>query len=187
MNPPPGYDRPVLRGEKVYLRAREEPDAPVLHRGLYDDVAQHARADGRPWRPRPASTGSPYDPKAPGDGAAIFSVVAVDGDALLGDALLWSIDLHNRCAHIGISLLPAARGRGAGTETLTLLAGYGFDVLGLHRLQLETLADNEAMIGAARRAGFEHEATLRESAWVLGAFADEVIMALLADDWRSRS
>ena len=37
----------MLRGEKVYLRAREEADVAVLHRELYDDVEGFARADGR--------------------------------------------------------------------------------------------------------------------------------------------
>ena len=69
----------MLRGEKVYLRAREEADVPVLHRELYDDVAAYSRADGRAWRPRPRSSGSPYDPQGPRDDVAAFSVVAVDG------------------------------------------------------------------------------------------------------------
>jgi RimJ/RimL family protein N-acetyltransferase len=63
---------------------------------------------------------------------------------------------------------------------LRVLCRYGFGIRGLHRLQLETLADNNAMIAAARRAGFELEGTLRSSAWVDGAFADEVILGLLA-------
>jgi RimJ/RimL family protein N-acetyltransferase len=175
----------VLRGEKVYLRAREESDVPVLHRELYDDVTGHAKADGRPWQPRARSTGSPYDPKAPTDTAAPFTVVAIDGDEVAGEALLWGIDLHNRFAHIGIALVPGVRGRGWGTECLQLLAGYGFDVLGLHRLQLETLADNTAMTSTAQKVGFRLEGTLRESAWVLGSFVDEAILGLTVDEWRA--
>ena len=111
--------------------------------------------------------------------------MAVEGDELAGEALLWDIDLHNRYAHVGIALLPGVRGRGLGSETVELLTGYGFDVLGLHRLQLETLADNAAMISAAQKVGYRLEGTLRESAWVLGTFADEVILGLVADEWRS--
>ena len=175
----------MLRGEQVYLRVREESDVPVLHRELFDDVAGHARADGRWWRPTPVGE-SPYAVRAPRDGAAPFTVVAVDGDAVAGEALLWAIDLHNRYAHVGIALLPSMRGRGYGTEVLELLSGYAFDVLGLHRLQLETLADNAAMVGTAEKAGYRLEGTLRESGWVLGSFQDEVVMGLLAAEWRHR-
>ncbi len=101
---------------------------------------------------------------------------------LAGDALLWSIDLHNRSAHVGISLRPAFRGRGLGTDAVRVLCRYGFAILGLQRSQAETLADNAAMIAAATRAGFVPEGRLRRSAWVNGQFADEVILGLLAAD-----
>jgi RimJ/RimL family protein N-acetyltransferase len=171
----------VLRGEKVELRARRAEDVAVLHTELYDDVATRSRADSRPWRPLPPdSPASPYLVRESTDQAAFFSVVEIAGNELAGEALLWSIDLHNRLAHIGISLRPSFRGRGLGTDVLHVLCRYGFGIRGLHRLQLETLADNTAMIAAARRAGFELEGTLRRSAWVDGEFADEVILGLLA-------
>jgi RimJ/RimL family protein N-acetyltransferase len=171
----------VLRGEKVELRARRAEDVAVLHTELYDDVATRSRADSRPWRPLPPdSPASPYRVREPTDEVAFFSVVEIAGSELAGEALLWSIDLHNRLAHIGISLRPSFRGRGLGTDVLHVLCRYGFGIRGLHRLQLETLADNTAMIAAARSAGFELEGTLRRSAWVDGEFADEVILGLLA-------
>jgi RimJ/RimL family protein N-acetyltransferase len=55
-----------------------------------------------------------------------------------------------------------------------------------HRLQIETLADNAAMIAAATRAGFAREGTLRGTSWVDGAFADEAVLGLLAAEWRGR-
>ncbi len=63
------------------------------------------------------------------------------------------------------------------------LCVYGFTVRGLHRLQIETLASNAAMLKAAERAGFVREGTLRQAAWVTGEFVDEVILGLLAADW----
>lgn len=96
---------------------------------------------------------------------------------------MWGIDLHNRRAHIGLSLRPAFRGRGLGTDVVRTLCEYGFAVRGLHRLQAETLADNTAMIRAATDAGFTEEGKLRRSAWADGGFADEVVLGLLAGEW----
>jgi RimJ/RimL family protein N-acetyltransferase len=112
---------------------------------------------------------------------AISSVAFGDRESV-GEAVLWEIDRHNRCAYLGLSLRPRFRGQGLGTDVVRVLARYGFATLGLHRLQLETLADNGAMISAATKAGFQSEGLLRQSAWVSGAFADQVIMALLADE-----
>lgn len=98
--------------------------------------------------------------------------------------MLWNIDVHNRSAHLGLTLRPAFRGRGLGTDVVRVLCEYGFTTRGLHRLQLETLADNAAMIRAAIQNGFVREGTLRNSAWVLGEFVDQVVYGLLASEWK---
>lgn len=179
----------MIHGEKIGLRARRESDVPVLQSELYDDVATRSRADSRPWRPIPPGSGqSPYAVAEPSDEAACFSVVELESqEELVGEALLWGIDTHSRTAHIGISLRPAFRGRGLGVDVLQALCEYGFAVRGLQRLQIETLTDNTPMIAAATRVGFTREGTLRHSAWVYGAYADEAILGLLANDWTPRA
>jgi RimJ/RimL family protein N-acetyltransferase len=174
----------MLRGDKVGLRARHEADVPILLADLYDDVATRSRADSRPWRPiPPGSDAVPYAVADPVDDAACFSVVRLADGELAGEALLWDIDLHNRTAHVGISLRPAVRGQGLGADTVAVLCRYGFAVRGLHRLQIDTLADNTAMIRTATRAGFRPEGTLRRSAWAGGEFRDEIVLGLLATEW----
>ena len=184
---PMGYERSMLRGATIGLRARHETDVPVLQSDLYDDVVTRSQADSRPWRPiAPGSSASPYAVSGPSDEAACFSVVQLADGELAGEALLWGIDLHNRTAHIGVSLRPAFRGRGLGSDVVRVLCHYGLVVRGLQRLQIETLAGNAAMIKAATRAGFVAEGTLRSAAWVNGGFADEVILGLLASEWDAR-
>jgi RimJ/RimL family protein N-acetyltransferase len=174
----------VLRAGKIRLRARDEADVPILHTELQEDVAMRSQADSRPWRPvSPGTAAAPYAVSEPRDDVAIFSVVELAGDELAGDALLWGIDLHNRTAHLGLGLRPAFRGRGLGTDVVRALCVYGFTVRGLHRLQIETLVTNPAMLKAAERGGFTREGTLRQAAWVTGKFVDEVILGLLAADW----
>jgi RimJ/RimL family protein N-acetyltransferase len=97
---------------------------------------------------------------------------------------MWGIDAHNRAAQVGLAPLPAFRGRGWSTQVLELLCRYAFVVRGLHRLHLETHSANLPMIRSAKRAGFAEEGVLREAAWTLGAFADVVVMGLLARDWQ---
>ena len=175
----------MLRGAKVGLRARQQSDVLTLQSGLHDDVETWARSDGRPWRPvSPTPDASPYRLREPVDNTEAFSVVVLaEDDRLAGEAVLWGIDLHNRLAHVGLSLLPELRGRGLGVDVVRVMCHYGFAVRGLHRLQIETLADNEAMLRAATRAGFIREGVLRRAAWVDGAFLDEVILGLLVDEW----
>ena len=175
----------MLSGEKVLLRARHEGDVAILQSELYDDVATHSRADTRPWRPiSPESNASPYAIADPSDTASPFSIVELAGDELAGEAVLWGINAHNRRAHLGLALRPAFRGRGLGSDVVRVLCRYGFEVRGLHRIQIETLTDNAAMIQAALQAGFVREGVLRRANWVSGSFVDQVILGLLDSEWR---
>lgn len=183
-----GYEQQVLRGELIGLRAQQDSDIEVFETQLLTDVETWMRADNRPWRPvAPGSADSPYRAPAGTGGqreAVSFSVVELATGDLAGEAILWAIDPHNRSAHIGLSLLPASRGKHLGTDVVRVMCRYGFGVRGLYRLQIETLVDNHAMIGAAVRAGFVAEGTLRASAWVDGTFMDEVILGQLAPEWQ---
>lgn len=175
----------MLRGNKVGLRARHDEDIPILRTELYDDVVNGSRAESRPWRPITPGT---KDPRLVVDdteqGHVPFSVVELDGGTLVGTATLWGIDTHNRFAHIGLGLLPSSRGKGYGTDVVAVLCHYGFVVRGLQRLQIETLADNAAMLRAAEHNGFVREGVLRSSAWVMGEFLDEVLLGLLVQEWK---
>jgi RimJ/RimL family protein N-acetyltransferase len=174
----------MLKGEKVGLRARHDEDIPVLLAELYDDAVTGSRADSAPWRPLTPGT---KDPRLVVDdtreGSVQFSVVELDRGALVGTATFWGIDTHSRSAHIGLGLLPDARGQGYGTDVVKVLTHYGFIIRGFNRMQIETLADNHAMLAAAEKNGYVREGVLRRSAWVLGEFLDEVILGLLAEDW----
>jgi RimJ/RimL family protein N-acetyltransferase len=176
-----------LRGELVGLRARHEVDVAILNAELHDDVAGDARGSRRAWRPRPPASKESFNRVTePNDRFAPFSVVELATDTLAGEASLWNIDSHNRSAHIGMALRPAFRGKGFGTDIVRVMCYYGFTVLGLHRLQVDTLSDNHAMIRAAERNGFTREGAIRGSAWVMGDFADDLVLGLLAREWSER-
>ena len=176
----------MLRGEVTQLRARSEEDARILHAELYDNVESWVRSDTRPWLPVGFGPGSPYwigdDSSGPAD-AAVFAVTELATGELVGEALLWDVDLHNRSAHLGIALMSDHRGRGLGLDTIRVLCRYGFAIRGLHRLQLETLDDNHAMMAIAERLGFTREGITRGSSWVNGRWADDVIFGLLSTEF----
>ncbi|MEU7551858.1 GNAT family protein [Streptomyces sp. NPDC044571] len=178
----------MLRGGEVGLRARHEEDIPILRAELYDDVVNSSRAESKPWRPVTPGSNDPrlvVDDKE--QGSVQFSVVELDGGTLAGTATLWGIDNHHRSAHIGLGLLPSARGKGYGTDVVAVLCHYGFNVRGLQRLQIETLSDNTAMLRSAERNGFVREGVLRSAAWVMGEFLDQVLLGLLVQDWKQDS
>lgn len=172
-----------MMGELVRLRARHEADLPILD-GLHADMVNAIRSGHTPWRPiSPGTNQSMYRITAPNDRETAFSAVALESGALAGEVSLWQIDTHHRSAHIGMAVLPAFRGKGISTDMVRIMCRYAFTVLGLHRLQVDTLADNHAMLAAAERVGFRREAVHRDANWVMGRYIDRVALGLLAAEW----
>jgi RimJ/RimL family protein N-acetyltransferase len=177
----------VLRGELTGLRALTDADVEIFETELLNDVETRIRATGRPWLPvAPGAADSPYRQVPDRDAVVRFSVVELATGELAGEAVMSGIDLHNRHAEIGLVLRPACRGRHLGTDVVRVLCHYGFTIRGLHRIQITTLADNRAMITAAVRVGFVLEGTMRETAWLDGAFADGVTLSQLSGEWSPR-
>ena len=180
----------MLDGRHVTLREIRRSDLAVIHRELSSDPVISSISNSRPWVPASLARQEAAFDRAltePEDELNVQFAVQARGDedgALVGVTGLWKVDQHNSTAHIGIQLLPSARGRGLGTDAVRLMCRYAFVVRGLHRVGLETLATNHAMQGAALRAGFTEEGRIRSSAFVLGERVDDVLYGLLRSEWR---
>jgi RimJ/RimL family protein N-acetyltransferase len=177
----------MLTGSLIGLRARHDEDIPILEDELLADVAQMSRIASQPWRPVSPGAESLFSFTPPAETAASFSVLELASGQLAGAAMLRGIDPHHRSAHIGLALRPAFRGRGLGTDVVAVLCEYAFVTLGLHRVQAETMADNDAMIKSAEHVGFAREGLLRKQAWVQGGFQDVVVLGVLAADYAQQS
>lgn len=112
-------------------------------------------------------------------GAAAFCIETHDGE-LAGHVALFGAEAQNRCATFGIFLDPAQQGQGLGTDATRVMVRYGFESLGLHRIELTVNALNARGIAAYERAGFVREGLLRGKLFYAGAFRDQVVMGILA-------
>jgi len=114
---------------------------------------------------------------------APYAIAARDDGELLGSiALAHFVWLHGR-SEVGYWLARAARGAGHATRAVRLICGWGFDALGLERIELHAAVDNPASQRVAERAGFSREAVLR-SRWTTyaGERHDMVCFGLLAGE-----
>jgi RimJ/RimL family protein N-acetyltransferase len=106
---------------------------------------------------------------------------AADG-ATLGFAALVHLDLDAREGEIGYLVLPAARGRGVAGRSVSLLTRWGFDELGLERLELRIDVANGASERVAERAGYRREGVLRNLHVKEGRRADTGVWSRLSTD-----
>jgi RimJ/RimL family protein N-acetyltransferase len=111
-----------------------------------------------------------------------FAIRGVDDGAFLGLGMFVSIDLEKRQGEIGYVVAPAARGRGAATRCLRLLAQWGLDELELERVELRIDVENAASARVAERAGFTRDGVLRSVSFKEGLRCDLGVWSRLRAD-----
>lgn len=167
--------------EGMRLRPVAEPDFDTLD-GMFADPDGIGEfnwdgfSDPGLWRRRFTENGLLTDDK---------SVLMVDvGDETIG-FVSWNKMQTGRRAFVfefGISLLPAARGRGYGSAAQLLLARYLFAHWTVNRIQATTEAGNIAEQRSLEKAGFVREAELKGHTFRDGQWRDEVLYRMLRSE-----
>lgn len=109
-----------------------------------------------------------------------FAVRTTRSRKLIGICQLTSISRVHRTADLQIRMGDdRTRGKGLGLEAVQQLVAFGFRDLNLHRISLQVFATNKRAITTYERAGFRHEGTMRQAAFIDGRFVDVVVMGIL--------
>ena len=105
---------------------------------------------------------------------------------LIGSVFLHELDPTDRRARLALGILAADRlGQGLGREVVRLVLGYAFGALGLHRVDVRVLDFNDRARRCYLACGFVEEGRERQSARVGDAWHDDIIMGILAQDFRA--
>jgi RimJ/RimL family protein N-acetyltransferase len=113
----------------------------------------------------------------------LFTIYELAAGRPIGNTGLHDIDPGSGTATFGILIGETdAWGQGFGTETARLMLNYGFDVLGLHNIDLVVMAHNLGAIRAYERAGFKRIGVRRGARKVGRERYDDVYMDAVADD-----
>ena len=61
---------------------------------------------------------------------------------------------------------------------------FAFSELGLHRLELDVFSINPRARHVYEKAGFKVEGVLRDAIWLGDGYCDDILMAILENEWR---
>lgn len=113
-----------------------------------------------------------------------FLILSPEG-RIIGETVINEIDWELRSANFRIGIFQSAqRGRGIGTWATEITRDFAFQTLKLHRLELDVFSFNQRAEKAYLRAGFQREGVLRDAVLDGNQYADDILMAILEEDWR---
>lgn len=173
-----------FEGQLIRLRAREPEDEPLLFQWFNDpEVTQHlsmrypvSHRQERSFIERHGEV--TY-------ATAEFAVERLSDGVLIGGAGLGTDPPEHRSATLGIALGDKSCWDGGyGTDTMRTLCRFGFEMMNLHRIQLDVFAGNDRARHVYEKVGFQVEGCRRQAFFKHGRYLDVNVMGLLEGELR---
>jgi RimJ/RimL family protein N-acetyltransferase len=178
--------REPLADGVVSVRFAAERDIPEVLIAYQDDPTLHLRI-GQLRPPSGAELGRRAE-RAEADRVAgralALTLVEPGEDTCGGQIYVDQVDWDHARADLSIWVAPQLRGRGLGARALALVAAWLLRTGGLQRVQLLAESDNEALIRAAKAAGFSYEGVLHGYTRERGRRVDNAVLSMVARDLR---
>ncbi|HEX6345974.1 GNAT family protein [Umezawaea sp.] len=172
-------DKPTLVGERVRLVPLDVTHARDLYEGGKDPEVTRLTGTHRVHTyedvERYAATRREQTDRVD------LAVLRAEDGKLLGDVVLNDLDVDNESMGFRIALV-AEQGEGYGTEAIRLVLRYAFDVIGLHRVELEVYDFNPRAIASYLKCGFVEEGRKRDALRWDGRWHDALLMGALRTD-----
>ncbi|MBB3112555.1 ribosomal-protein-alanine N-acetyltransferase [Paenibacillus phyllosphaerae] len=179
---------PRLETKRLVLRKMVEEDAPAMFDYFSkDEVTQYYDLE------------SFTEVKQASDLIAMFNQRYEEGkgyrwgitlkgaeDQLLGSCGFHQWEKEHYRAELGYELAPAYWQRGIMTEAASAIIAYGFESLGLNRINAYIDPANISSHKLLKKVGFAEEGLLRDYFYEKGKFVDAVIFGQLKRDYEQR-
>lgn len=112
-----------------------------------------------------------------------FMIINSEGN-IIGESVINEIDSELKCANFRIGFFHSNEcGKGIGSWVIRKTLEFAFEELKLHRLSLDVFSFNIRAKKAYEKAGFKVEGILKDAIKDKDEYADDILMAILEDDW----
>ncbi len=177
----------LLTGSKVYLRAIERKDVELAWKYINNIDTYRNLSVGIPYPMNYDNEMDWYDAQRKQNNLYNFAICKKDDDLYLGGCGINKIDWNNRSCIVGIFIgEDAMKGKGYGTEAMTLLLDFIFCQISVNRVELRVFSFNERAFKSYLKNGFKEEGRLREAIFRNGAYHDEIVMSILRSEYEAR-
>lgn len=112
-----------------------------------------------------------------------FVIIKKETNELIGDTGIHFLDSDNDQVEIGCTLDIYHQGKGYATEALKELINYIFTELHKHKIIGSIDPRNSKSIKLVERLGFRKEAHIKNSVLIRGEWTDDLVYAILKNEW----
>jgi RimJ/RimL family protein N-acetyltransferase len=116
-----------------------------------------------------------------------FVMIKKESGELVGDIGIHFLDADRKQAELGYTLDKNQQGKGYATEALVKIINYLFNELNKRRIVTSIDPRNIKSIALVKRLGFRKEAHFKESILQNGEWVDDLVYAILKDEWIEKS
>jgi RimJ/RimL family protein N-acetyltransferase len=182
----PDIDTTFLQDDRLLLRPWRLADAPAMAEAVRESVDSF-----QPWLNWCSADYGPEDALAHIRACATrwvdgqqfaFAVYDRHDGTLVGSAGLNQFNRIHRSANAGYWTRRSRQGQRLAARALTMIARFGFDELGLVRVEIVAEPGNQPSRRTAERAGARFEAIARHRLWLHDQPADAAVYGLLPGD-----
>ena len=115
---------------------------------------------------------------------AVFVIVTLDNDKMIGTVGLHEVNWLNRTATLGVFIGDKEyRNKGYGTEAIRMIIEYGFKYMNLHNIKLDLMEFNTRALKCYEKCGFKEYGRRRKSEFINGKYYDQINMDILAEEF----
>ena len=176
---------PTLKTDRLILRPIKRSDAQDLYAYAQDPaVSRHVLWDAhknvQESRQFIRAARRQYRRGLPGS----FAITLRDSGRMIGTVGFMWLNPDWQSAEVGYSLSREYWNRGIMTEALRAVIAFGFDTLGLNRIEAQHETDNPASGRVMQHVGMRYEGTLRQRIKNKGKYVDVKLYAILRGDPR---
>ena len=170
---------PILQTERLLLRQFVDTDLEKVFKGLsHPEIIKYYGVSYQTLEATKEQMTFFADLEKNGTGIW-WAVCSIDNKTFYGAGGLNSLNKEHKKAEIGFWLISDFWGKGIMKEAMPLICNYGFNNLGLHRIEGIVETENKNCKNAIAKLNFKHEGTVKECEVKNGKFISLDIYAMV--------
>lgn len=174
----------ILSGENIFLRQIELSDCTVSYVNWLNDLEVTQYLETK-WTIQNLETIKNFvEAQRRNDHSVLFAIISKEYDEHIGNIKIGPVNVHHK--HADISYFIGNKkywNRGIATEIIGLICKFGFQELGLNKVEAGAYESAVASWRALEKNGFKREGIFREQVWMDGKYIAVFRYGLLKSEW----